>query len=1476
MPSASLVVPIVLWGKHAPTHCISCIYLSKDLKTLVTGCYDGQICLWQVDPETLKMTPRCLLVGHSAPILCLSSASAVPDNNYIVSSSEAGEMCTWDLVDGKCRESSKLQHVHTNIQSYHMSNCEDVRLFCNGYYPEIVVMDPFSLEILFTLSSRYHPDWISALHVIRPVRRKDDVVLAITTTGMVKVWTLLGHENKHCEPIYENESKQIEPLNSVCLRCCMQNQRIVLIVCSKQWLIYDAGDFSKLCSSTAVDGERFMSGDFLDIDRIIVWTDAGKGYLYKLPTNIPDNANFHTMTPESDKPLLYYVLSEQDSKLLSCPPAMRFLVTQRQGVVHRYLLRGDSEGYVHIWNMPNITSSDTKQMENGPLHMKAALVTSLTQAWDEMNPTPIGILDQLEKADSFAVKLTASIYLPGQSRLVVGREDGTIIIVPATQTIMLQLLHGNHQQFDDWPKHHILSGHGGRVNCLLYPHREHSRYNKNFLVSGGVDFAVCIWDLNAGLLLHRFCVHAGEITQLLVPPHTCSSRIQKCICSVASDHSVTLLSLTEKKCVCLASRHLFPVTTIKWRPLDDFMIVGCSDGTVYVWQMETGHLDRVLQGIAAEEVLYACEENETNFLTSSEVGLANPAVHFFRGLRHRNLSAIRHATQRGLHQLQQLGAHANNDDPHMQRSQNSPLSIQGLRTNPKDPESHILFFDIEALIVELLSEEYSAMSPGSLEAAGLISQAEYLKVAALTQSTSSEAHKKIADFFGKVKDKAENVERIIKEKDKHGILAKMKEGAENVQTKIQAKAESVLKPQFENSKDSNDFNLKSSKHLLASIENSHGMEIAQLLLSLLHAWGIDNDLDTVCQVKLGLLRPMVPVSFGVLSKSNHMSLLLPTWHTAVPIDEEKLMVDRSLANSLPLELVKREHLTRVFTSRTHWELSTTLTSNHLIAIIALCHTLMSMSNATFVPEQERNRKLHRMCSRVKWSKQDEEHEEMFTQQQAHIKQGWSLLATLHCVLLPDKVVGNGSKSFKRPHVEMMAKRWQHHCVEVREAAQALLLAELGRLGPKGRKVLVESWAQFLPLYTQSEMINQQSNQTNSNHVNNSGQNNSPETVEDEDEEEEEEHFRKPSSIAELKRKQTTAVILLGVIGAEFGQDITNDKKVNEDKWKGSVAEGFGNGNSNLARLTSMALSHLLLASPSSKLPAHTPLRRAAIDLIGRGFTVWEPYLDISKILLGLLELCAEADKLVPNMTYGLPLTPHVDSCRTARHALVLIATARPAAFITTMAREVARYNAMQQNAQTLNVNMNNTVLHKAKPEILRCVEMLIDKLPIEMTDLLVELMDIILHCLDPGHLKSKTLQEVFPVICKFNQLSHCFTTRRIAVGASNGTLTIYELRQAKCTTISAHSSPITACCFSPDGKYLVSYACGENKLCFWQSSTGMFGLGTAQTRCIKSYSTAPIADVSRLNPMRLAKLVWINNRMVTLMLADGSETRFNV
>ncbi len=60
-----------------------------------------------------------------------------------------------------------------------------------------------------------------------------------------------------------------------------------------------------------------------------------------------------------------------------------------------------------------------------------------------------------------------------------------------------------------------------------------------------------------------------------------------------------------------------------------------------------------------------------------------------------------------------------------------------------------------------------------------------------------------------------------------------------------------------------------------------------------------------------------------------------------------------------------------------------------------------------------------------------------------------------------------------------------------------------------------------------------------------------------------------------------------------------------------------------------ALTYLLLAAATPRLPAHSPIRRAAVDLLGRGFTVWQPYLDVSAVLMGLLDLCVDGDRLVP-------------------------------------------------------------------------------------------------------------------------------------------------------------------------------------------------------------------------------------------------------
>lgn len=74
----------------------------------------------------------------------------------------------------------------------------------------------------------------------------------------------------------------------------------------------------------------------------------------------------------------------------------------------------------------------------------------------------------------------------------------------------------------------MLLGHRGRVTCLLYPHEEYPRYDREFLVSGGADFSVKLWDIFTGDLLYTFSTHGGEVLRLSCTPPDCSvSVLQK-------------------------------------------------------------------------------------------------------------------------------------------------------------------------------------------------------------------------------------------------------------------------------------------------------------------------------------------------------------------------------------------------------------------------------------------------------------------------------------------------------------------------------------------------------------------------------------------------------------------------------------------------------------------------------------------------------------------------------------------------------------------------------------------------------------------------------------------------------------------------------------------------------------------------------------------------------------------------------------
>lgn len=251
------------------------------------------------------------------------------------------------------------------------------------------------------------------------------------------------------------------------------------------------------------------------------------------------------------------------------------------------------------------------------------------------------------------------------------------------------------------------------------------------LVTGSLDFSIILWNINTGEMVHRFVVQTGEILQLSVPPNNVNPRILQCICSIASDHSVALLSLKECKPVMVASRHLFPVLFIKWRPLDDYLLVKCSDGGVFVWQIETGNLDRVAHGLLAEDILSAADElvisNEgssasilitppvTNTILNNQIGQsssANPANTMIvsNKLVANQTIALAHILQKRnyLNAAKVLGQKIApvKDEKRAPTidttgSMNFPIVIQPFHLSPNDPVNHLLLFDIDSLLSSL-------------------------------------------------------------------------------------------------------------------------------------------------------------------------------------------------------------------------------------------------------------------------------------------------------------------------------------------------------------------------------------------------------------------------------------------------------------------------------------------------------------------------------------------------------------------------------------------------------------------------------------------------------------------------------------------------------------------------------------------------------------------------------------------------------
>ncbi|KAM9200945.1 WD repeat-containing protein 72 isoform 2-T2 [Dugong dugon] len=837
---------VALWGIKAPPHCITAIMIADDQQTIVTGSQEGQLCLWNLSPE-LKISAKELLFGHSASVTCLARARDFSKQPYVVSAAENGEMCIWNITNGQCVEKATLPYRHTAICYYHCSfrMTGEGWLLCCGEYQDVLIIDAKTLSVVHTFTSSQSPDWINCMCIVHSMRIEEDCLLVVSVAGELKVWDLSSSfsDIQERQDVYEKESKSLDSLNCQTIRFCPYTERLLLVVFSKCWKVYDYCDFSLLWTEVSRSGQFFAGGEVLAAHRIIVWTEDGHSYIYQLLNSGLSKSIYPAdgrVLKETIYPHLLCSTSVQESKSL---PFVMGYMNERKEPFYKVLFSGEVSGRITLWHIPDVPIS---KFDGSPREIPISTTWTLQDNFDTHYTMSQSIVDHLSgfKDGAGTAIVTSSEYVPSLDKLICGCEDGRIFITQALTAAKAGLLEGG-SLLKDSLSHKVLKGHYQSVTSLLYPHGLSSKLDQSWMLSGDRDSCVILWDIFTEQILHKFYLEAGPVTSLLMSPENFRLRGDQIICCVCSDHSVALLHLEGKSCLLHARKHIFPVRRVKWHPAENFLIVGCADDSVYIWEIETGTLERHEMGERARVILDCCDDSQ--LLKPESVFSVASEIHKYKIVEQRSSSSYQlgRMPSPGL-QMESLCKVAD------AKSFSGPFCVLSVKTKWRNAGFHVLLFDLENL-VELL------LPTSDVDSSNSFYGSEILRRAKSTVEKKTLLLKRNKTACGPLSGEAQ-AKPFSDSPVQENNTIKFSEENDGIKRHKKMKSSRKMHPNPSRKVDTN---------LM--------IDTAKLLLSCLLPWGVDKELDNLCIKHLNILKLQDPISLGFASNEDHFSLMLPGW-----------------------------------------------------------------------------------------------------------------------------------------------------------------------------------------------------------------------------------------------------------------------------------------------------------------------------------------------------------------------------------------------------------------------------------------------------------------------------------------------------------------------------------------------------------------------------------------------------------------------
>ncbi|KAM9223944.1 WD repeat-containing protein 72 [Leptosomus discolor] len=845
------VQAVAVWGNTAPPHSITAIMITDDQQTVVTGSQEGQICLWDLSSD-LKISSKEILFGHTASVTCLAKAREFEKQPYVVSATENGEMCVWNVASGQCIENTKLPYRHTAIYYYHCSfrMTGDGWLLCCGEYQDVLIIDAKTLGVIHSLSSSQFSDWINCMCIVHSARIQEDSLVAVSVTGVLKVWDLSSFLNsiQERQRVCEKESKSLDCINCQAVRFCTYTERLLLVVSSTYWQVYDYCDFSLLCTEFCKSGQCFAGGEVLAAYRLIIWTEDGYSYVYQLLNSGLSKSMYPAHGKLLKETVYPHLLCFTDVKENKNFPFVMGFMNERKEPFYKVLFSGEASGRITLWHVPDVPVST---FDGSPKEIPITATWTLQDNFDKHNSVSEGIIDHLyaSKDGIESRVVSSSVYVPSLDQLVCGCENGKIFVTLGLKTARARLLENIPLLKDNLP-YKVLNGHSSRVTCLLYPHDKSVRFDPSWLLSGGQDSVVICWDMFTGGILHQFSLQSGPVIELLPSPENYKLKDHSTVYCVCSDHSVALLHLQKRVCLLHARKHLFPVKKIKFDPVENILIVGCEDDSVYIWEIETGTLERHETGETAKAILASIEDSE--YLVADALLPVSQGSKRNRNAGYKHSSSYKHGMVSYNLSHTEKPSHKPADTSCIQQ----PFTILPVKTKWSNASFHVLLFDLEKL-EELLSSQLD----------GLKSSNSFHNCDTLERAKSTTEKRALTLKRNKT---AGSISPVDGQVDTYLVCSNQVCRDDNAGRPLQ---ESGGMKRQQKMKSSRKIRMQPSGNVDVNITT----DAAKLLLSCLLPWGVDKEIDNLCVGHLDILKLQCPVSFGLVSNKNHLSLLLPGW-----------------------------------------------------------------------------------------------------------------------------------------------------------------------------------------------------------------------------------------------------------------------------------------------------------------------------------------------------------------------------------------------------------------------------------------------------------------------------------------------------------------------------------------------------------------------------------------------------------------------